>query len=91
MVVIMSGFKHYAACLISVVSGGQVSDHLIEGADSSRAILVRVYQPSEGVRRNLLVYFHGGAFQVGSIESHDGVCRRIALRTEVCMHSVMGL
>ncbi|MFT3972093.1 MAG: alpha/beta hydrolase [Amaricoccus sp.] len=36
---------------------------------------VRLYQPTE--RRNdwLLVYFHGGGFSIGSIETHDNVAR----------------
>jgi acetyl esterase len=37
----------------------------------------RVYQPGEG-DRPVLVYFHGGGFVVGSIETHANVCQRLA-------------
>jgi acetyl esterase len=43
---------------------------------------VRIYEPL-GAERDLpvLVYFHGGGWVVGSLESHDGVCRALAART----------
>jgi acetyl esterase len=36
-----------------------------------------LYEP-ESVDKNLLLYFHGGGWVMGSIESHDCLCRRIA-------------
>jgi acetyl esterase len=35
-----------------------------------------------------LVWFHGGGFVLGSIESHDGVCRALASRSGVMVISV---
>jgi acetyl esterase len=40
----------------------------------------RVYRPGGLRRPPVLVYFHGGGGVVGSLDSHDGVCRRIAAR-----------
>jgi len=41
-------------------------------------IRARVYRPGAGDRLPAVVYYHGGGFVVGSIETHDHVCRRIA-------------
>ncbi len=44
-------------------------------------IPVRIYTPHEGDSYPLLVYFHGGAFFSGSIESHDEVVRPISMES----------
>ncbi|WP_255428392.1 alpha/beta hydrolase [Ramlibacter cellulosilyticus] len=41
------------------------------------SIPARLYAPSEG-RLPVLVYFHGGGFTIGSIASHDTLCRVLA-------------
>ena len=41
------------------------------------AIPVRLVAPADGPLP-VLVYFHGGGFTIGSIASHDGLCRRLA-------------
>lgn len=52
------------------------------GSDDSR-FHVRVYdnrsskQPSDGV----IVFFHGGGWVIGSLDTHDPVCRRLATLT----------
>ena len=39
-------------------------------------IPVRLYAPT-GPRLAVLVYFHGGGFTIGSIATHDALCRRL--------------
>ncbi|TAG15519.1 MAG: alpha/beta hydrolase [Cytophagales bacterium] len=41
-------------------------------------IALRIYKPT--IQRNLpiLMYFHGGGFVVGNLETHDKLCRRLA-------------
>ena len=41
-------------------------------------IPARLYVPPTLHGRGLVVYFHGGSYVLGDLESHDGVCRRIA-------------
>jgi acetyl esterase len=41
---------------------------------------VRVYRPSPGDLPGL-VYFHGGGWVIGSLESHDPLCRMLAARS----------
>ncbi|MFC6769522.1 alpha/beta hydrolase [Natrinema soli] len=54
-----------------------VEDHTIDGPHGD--LSVRSYDPgTEGENRPLLLYFHGGGWVVGSIDTHDGVCRKLA-------------
>lgn len=40
-------------------------------------VRVRVYKPRAGAGQPCLVYFHGGGFVIGDLETHDGFCRRL--------------
>jgi acetyl esterase len=43
---------------------------------------VRVYDPgTAGEDRPLVVYAHGGGWVIGSIDTHDGTCRKLAATT----------
>jgi acetyl esterase len=42
---------------------------------------VRIYTPAEADSYGLLVYFHGGAFFLGSLDTHDHVARALAKET----------
>ena len=39
---------------------------------------VRLYRPNDRTDLGLLVYFHGGGWVLGGLDSHDDVCRRLA-------------
>jgi acetyl esterase len=41
-------------------------------------IRARLYTPATVTHTELLVFFHGGAFVQGSLQSHDALCRRLA-------------
>jgi acetyl esterase len=52
-------------------------------------IPARLYRPeTASVRLPLLVYYHGGGWVVGDLDTHDGVCRFLALTAGVCVLSV---
>ena len=53
-----------------------VADHEIPV--SGGAIPARSYTPSDEAGLPLVVYFHGGGWLLGSVESHDTVCRSLA-------------
>jgi acetyl esterase len=62
------------------VEVGAVRDLLLETATGELA--ARHYAPAErGAELPLLVYYHGGGFTFGDLETHDGVCRML------CKHS----
>jgi acetyl esterase len=48
---------------------------------SEADIPVRIYTPKEGDSYPLLMYFHGGAFFSGDLESHDEVVRPICMES----------
>lgn len=51
------------------------SDLTIPGPDGP--LHARHYRPPVSEQAPMLVFFHGGGFVVGDIESHDGLCRMI--------------
>jgi acetyl esterase len=64
----------------------QVQDHKIDGKLS-----IRHYSnyPSEtSIPRPVIIYFHGGGWMLGSINSHDSVCREICRAADIDIISV---
>jgi acetyl esterase len=51
-------------------------------------IPARVYRPSVGGPLPVVVFFHGGGWVLGDIESHDPTCRSLANRAEAVVVSV---
>jgi acetyl esterase len=54
----------------------RVEDFSIPARDG-HALPARLYAPSAG-RLPVLLYFHGGGFMIGSIASHDVLCRQLS-------------
>jgi acetyl esterase len=63
-----------------------VSDVL--ATTSAGVVPVRVYIPTEAWEHGVIVYFHGGAFFLGSLETHDHVARALAKTTGAIVVSV---
>lgn len=62
----------------------RLSMHRVEDLDaktSSGNVPIRVYTPIEHDSYGLIVYFHGGAFFSGSLDTHDGIARSLAKAT----------
>ncbi|KRB78464.1 hypothetical protein ASE01_04155 [Nocardioides sp. Root190] len=64
----------FAALPVEAIAS--VEDHLAVSGDHE--IPVRLYRPQVDGLLPILVYLHGGGWQMGSIDSHDGLCRAIA-------------
>jgi acetyl esterase len=47
-------------------------------AEDGTPLAARLYRPKEGSRGTLL-YLHGGGFTIGGLETHDSLCRQLAL------------
>lgn len=47
----------------------------------THAMAARLYRPPTPTRAGLTVFFHGGGFVIGNLETHDHVCR------DLCLHS----
>ncbi len=67
-----------------IVLGGKteqvasIEDRLIESDGLS--IPTRIYKP-EGENLPILVFYHGGGFVIGDLETHDKLCRSLTRRT----------
>ena len=64
----------------------QVRDIKIPGPAGE--IPVRIYTPDVPQPAPALVYFHGGGWVIGDLESHDGVCRALANQVPCVVASV---
>jgi acetyl esterase/lipase len=58
----------------------------VEDADAD-GVPARVYRPAEG-ELPALVWFHGGGWTIGSLDSHDRLCRTLAARSACTVVSV---
>lgn len=64
--------------------GDRLPLHAVEdltAATPSGEVPVRIYTPVEADAYGILVYFHGGAFFLGSLDTHDHVARSLAKET----------
>ena len=57
----------------------RVEEVEVPGAEA--ALPARLYAPSEDAGLPVLLYFHGGGFTIGGLETHDSLCRQFALRS----------
>ena len=53
-----------------------VRDHVVD--TPAGPVPVRLYDPASDLTRPIL-FFHGGGFVVGDLDTHDGIARRLAL------------
>ncbi|WP_372791001.1 alpha/beta hydrolase [Paraconexibacter sp.] len=66
---------------------GAVRDLHVDGAEGS--LDARLYTPQEmGGPHPLLVFFHGGGFVIGDLDTHDAVCRMLCRHAGVHVLSV---
>ncbi|MFT3955417.1 MAG: alpha/beta hydrolase [Piscinibacter sp.] len=57
----------------------RVEDLHVPGADGT-PLAARRYRPGDAPRGTLL-YLHGGGFTIGGLETHDSLCRQLALHS----------
>ena len=74
------------AWLRDAPSVGTVHDRAIPGPDGE--ISIRIYRPEGETPFPTIVYFHGGGFVSGDLESHDAVCRYLTRESECVVVSV---
>jgi len=74
--------RYEASCAANGLSGdtiSQVSDMKID-----ETCTVRVYDPRPSNEPSAVILFvHGGGWVMGSLATHDGLCRRLAARTHL--------
>ena len=70
----------------SVEAIGRIENRLITTA--SGELLIRLYYPKTEEPLPILIYFHGGGFVLGNLDSADGTCRSIANGADCIVISV---
>jgi acetyl esterase len=68
------------------VAVAQVEDRRIPGPGGE--IPVRVYTPDADTPAPAIVYYHGGGWVIGGLDTHDGACRAFANATGAVVVSV---
>jgi acetyl esterase len=63
-----------------------VADHRVPVAGGE--ITVRVYSPGGAGPHPALVFFHGGGWVIGDLETHDGICRSLTSAVRCVVASV---
>ena len=63
-----------------------VSD--VELALEGRVLRARLYVPFDDESKALVVYFHGGGYVLGDLETHDALCRRLCVDTRMRFLSI---
>jgi acetyl esterase len=77
----------YAALAVpQTIEVHQVDDTTIPGPDGE--IPVRIYRPAGEGAKPAIVFYHGGGWVIGSLETHDGVCRAFANAVDAIVVSV---
>jgi len=61
--------------------------HRVENA-SFDGVPVRIYRPSSSKTLPCVMYFHGGGWVIGNLDSHDTLCRHIAEHSDCVVISV---
>lgn len=67
-------------------SGLAVSDHQVPAEAGS--VPVRLYRPEGEGALPCLVYMHGGGWVFGDLDSHDGICAELAVRSAAAVLAV---
>jgi acetyl esterase len=66
--------------------GVSTEDRLV--ACGTHSFPVRIYAPVAAMARAVIVYFHGGGFLLGDLDSHDDICAELCISTNLLLVSV---
>ncbi|WP_460423080.1 alpha/beta hydrolase [Pseudomonas sp. ZL2] len=82
-------YRQYADHLLPPIPGpvmAEVRDLRVAGAAGE--LDARLYRPLDQDNLPLLVFFHGGGFVIGTLETHDHLCRALASATGAVVVSI---
>jgi len=82
-------YRQFSDNLLPAIPGDpmiEVRDLRVAGAAGE--LDARLYRPLEEGNLPLLVFFHGGGFVMGNLDTHDNLCRSLASQTEAVVVSV---
>ncbi|HFZ8995368.1 TPA: alpha/beta hydrolase [Citrobacter freundii] len=80
------GEEQQASALENRVAVHSVEERVLRTEEGE--VKVRIYTPDEAGLHGALVYFHGGAFFLGSLNTHDHIARELAHATRCVVMAV---
>lgn len=75
-----------AAIAPSSIELARIEDRTIPGPLG--AIPIRIYAPAGTATKPVIVFFHGGGWVIGSLATHDDLCRRLAAEVDAVVVAV---
>jgi acetyl esterase len=82
-------YDRYAAAFTPPLPAGLHVENTCLRSHAGHAIALRLYRPIDRqATRGTVLYFHGGGFVVGSLDSHEIVTARLAADTGLCVIAV---
>lgn len=78
-------YKNYTGSLEHIPV---IKDYKIPSKYDHFSIPVRLYKPLLNTHLPLIIYAHGGGWIYGNLDSHDALCRRLAIRTNCSVLAV---
>jgi acetyl esterase len=73
---VREGMRRMSLANINREPVAQIEDRTIE--TSAGELPIRIYHPAPGQQLPAVVFFHGGGFALGDLDTHDGLARMIA-------------
>lgn len=64
----------------------KVENRMIAGRDCP--LPIRIFRPNDTPNLPVIVFFHGGGFVMGTLDTHDNVCRRLSRDNQAIVVSV---
>jgi acetyl esterase len=62
--------------------------HINDTTIDNGRLRLRIYRPHDKANAPILIFFHGGGFVIGSLDTHDALCRRLCLTSLAIIVSV---
>jgi len=81
-----TGYSLLAALGLPAAEPPSTEDRLIPGPAGD--IPVRIYRPQAEGNHPVVVFFHGGGFVIGGIDTHDPLCQQLSSRVPAVVVSV---
>ena len=77
-----SGYEKFARAMRAPAAGVTVQP------DTIGSIPAEIHQPENGSAGNAVLYFHGGGYGIGSLETHRSLCSALAARSDMAVVAV---